>query len=461
MMGDLMSYKNFIESKNKTHKKKGLIVNQSEMHNTLFKYQKDMVSFALKNSKTGIFTTTGTGKTFMQLEWARQIYQKTKKNVLVLCPLSVTNQTIAEGNKIDVVVNNIRKNGEQSGINIINYEQIHNIDASRYDAVVLDEASILKSFTGKTRNMIVDLFRNYSYKSCFSATPSPNDFMELGNYSEFLDIMKRPEMLASFFIHDSNNTQKWRLKGHAVNEFWKWFASFSAMMNNPNDLGYNETGYILPKLIRHEHKIKTNVCIDGNLFPVVAETLNERRGARRQTLKERCEKVAELVKSNDDIWICWCQYNNESEMLKKLMPDAVEIKGANTDEQKEKASKMFANGEIKCLITKPSIFGFGMNFQVCHNQTFFPDDSFESFFQAEKRTYRLGQKHDVNTHLIYSDLEGAVLENLYRKERQFDEMMVSMIDHVKKHVKDNIASETIMSDMKYNPNLKMILPKFI
>ncbi len=456
-----MQYEKFIESKTKLHRKKGLSVSENDMHNKLFKYQKDLVRFALNNSKAGIFTTTGTGKTFMQLEWARQIYNKTGSNVLILTPLAVSEQTIKEGIKIDVEVNSIKKNGHKNGINIINYEQLHKINIKDYNAVVLDEASILKSFAGKTRNLIIDSFRNYEYKSCYSATPSPNDFMELGNYSEFLDVMKRVEMLATYFIHDSNDTQKWRLKGHAKETFWNWFASFSAMMNNPNDLGYDEKMYVLPKLIRHEHKIKTDKCLEGNLFPVVAGTLEERRNARRTTLEERCQKVAELVNNSDDIWLCWCQYNNESALLKKLINSCVEISGSNTDEEKEYASSRFANGEIKCLISKPSIFGFGMNFQACHNQTFFPDDSFESFFQAEKRTYRLGQKHDVHTHLVFSDLEGAVLDNLFRKEKQFSEMIGSMINHVKDYVKNNVVNDFAITDISYSPDILMKLPLFL
>ena len=456
-----MKYSDFIKNKSKINQSKGLEIEKSQIHPMLFEYQKDMVLYALRIGKAGIFTTTGTGKTFMQIEFANQVYKNTGKNALILCPLAVTEQTIKEGKKIDIEINNIRKNGHKEGLNIINYEQLHNVSPDLYDAVVLDEASILKSFSGKIRNQIMDMFTGYSFKACFSATPSPNDFMELGNYSEFLDVMKRSEMLATFFIHDSGQTQKWRLKGHAKETFWEWFSSFAVMMNNPNDLGYDEKNYYLPELIRHEHKIKTHKCLEGNLFPISAETLSERRDARRQTLAERCEKVAGIVNSSDQIWIVWCQYNNESEMLKNLIKDAVEVSGSTPDEKKEQIALDFASGKIKCLVTKPSIFGFGMNFQVCHNQTFFPDDSFEQFFQAEKRTYRLGQKHNVNTHLVFSDLEGNVLDNLKRKELQFQEMIESMVDHSKRYVKDNLRTGIIKKDSGYNPEIEMKIPNFL
>lgn len=456
-----MKYADFISQKRKTIKNNGINIDPSAIHPMLFEYQRDLVLFALKNAKTGIFTTTGTGKTLMQIEWAKHVHEITGKNVLLLAPLAVSEQTINEGRKIDVEINSIRKNGVKPGLNIINYEQLHNVSIGDYDAIVLDEASILKSFSGKIRNQIIEMFKNYSYKCCFSATPSPNDFMELANYSEFLDVMKRNEMLSTFFIHDSNETQAWRLKGHAQDDFWKWFASYAAMMNDPNDLGYNEKNYVLPKLNRIEHRIITNKCLDGNLFPVAANTLEERRNARKNTLNERCKKVAELVNNSDEIWLVWCQYNTEADTLKKMISGCVEISGSDKDERKEKSAIDFASGKIKCLITKPSIFGFGMNFQVCHNQTFFPDDSFEMFFQAEKRTYRLGQKHDVNTHLIFSDLEGDVLNNLKRKEVQFFEMIKNMIDHTKENVKENLHSANVAYDSKYNPTKEMILPTFL
>ena len=455
-----MKYKDFIRTKNRTLERTGFDVSRDEINPTLFDYQKDLARFLIRNGKAACFTMTGTGKTFIQIECARIVSEKTNCRTIIVAPLAVTEQTIEEGRKIGVVINNIRKTGMPSTVDITNYEQLHNIDVSKYGFIILDEASILKNYSGTTRNKIIEMFRGYKYKACFSATPSPNDYMELGNYSEFLDVMSRKEMLSTYFVHDSAETQTWRLKSHATDDFWRWFASFSAVMMYPSDIGYDDDRFILPPLIRHDHKIVSDVAYEGCLFPVAAKTLEERRLAKKSTIEQRVEKAASLVNADNDIWICWVNYNEESKQLTKAIPGAVEITGSDTDEKKERCALAFAHGEIKCLVTKPSIFGFGMNFQACHKQIFFPDDSFEQFFQAERRTYRFGQKHEVHSHLIYSNLEGNIMENLSRKEAAYYDMISAMIDNTKNYVKHNIEKADTVSS-KYNPTIDMVLPLFL
>src|SRR5699024_9701000 len=312
----------------------GLDVEKDELHDTLFGFQRDIVKWALKRGKAAIFAGTGLGKTLMQLEWAKQIHERTKDNVLILAPLAVASQTAREGLKIDLTVHLVRQDEDvQSGINIANYEILHKLDLRKFNAIVLDESSILKNFTGKVRNQIIDEFKYYDYKLACTATPAPNDHMELGNHAEFLNIMTRTEMLAMFFVHDAGETQKWRLKGHAKDKFWEWVANWAVLVTKPSDLGYEDGAFDLPALNMHEVVIESDAD-DGHLIPVQAETLSERRKARRESLEERCQNTADMVNATDEHFLVWCDLNDESKRLKELIPDAVEIKGSDKLEHK-------------------------------------------------------------------------------------------------------------------------------
>lgn len=457
-----MSYKNFISNKFKVKKDCGFELDRNELNPKLFAYQKDLVLWGLRRGKSAFFTGTGTGKTFMQVEWAKHVHARLNMPVLILSPLAVSVQTVNEARKLGIDVNLCREQAEVvNGINITNYEKLEHFVPVSFGGVVLDESSILKSFASATRNTIINGFRETPFRLACTATPAPNDFMELGNHSEFLDAMTRTEMLSMFFYHDGSDTAKWRLKGHAEDKFWEFVASWAAILTMPSDLGYDNDGFELPPLNYNEIVVKSNSIPEGWLFAFEAQNLQERRENRRSTTKERVAVCADIVNNSNDIHLIWCDFNIESEMLKKSIKDCVEVKGSDSPEYKEKAMLDFAAGKIKCLISKPSICGFGLNFQVCHNMSFVGlSDSFEAYYQAVRRCYRFGQTKPVNVNIITSDLEGAVVENIKRKEKDSLRMHAAMVEHTKSFVKENIDNIKTY-DRDYNPTQKIIIPSWI
>lgn len=461
-----MTYEEFIKSKEFKIKTLSIEIERDSLHKKLFEYQKDLVYLSLKKGKFALFAMTGTGKTAMQVEWAQQVHLFTKKPTLILCPLSVANQTVREAKELlnyDVTLCESQEDIRE-GINITNYEKLHKFDCSAFGGVVLDESSILKAFTGKIRNQIVDCFKDTPFKLCCTATPAPNDFVELGNHVEFLNVCRSQEMLSMFFINDVLGEEgKWRLKKHAEDKFWLWVAKFSAVFTKPSDIGYSEKEdekYSLPNKYTFEHIVPSPPS-DGLLFSIDATDLNARRDARRNSLEERCEIAADLVNNSDLIWLVWCDLNAESDMLKKLIPDSVEVRGSDTDKHKIQSAIAFQEGKIRCLIAKPSMFGMGLNFQVCHNMIFTGlSDSFEQVFQAERRCYRFGQKNDVNVHIIISEAEGNVKKNQLRKERQFLQMIDSLVVHTKNCTLRELKSIDINNE-EYTPQIEMMLPSFL
>lgn len=394
-----------------------------------FEFQQDIVRWALRRGRAAIFADCGLGKTLMQLEWAWHI----PGDVLILAPLAVAAQTVREGKKFGIQVNRCQSQVDvKTGINIANYERLESFDASKFTGVVLDESSILKSYDGKTRSLIIDSFARTPFRLAATATPSPNDYMELGNHAEFLGVMTREEMLAMFFVHDGGETQKWRIKGHAEGTFWKWVCEWAVMIRKPSDLGYDDGKFKLPALQMHEHVVRATNAAEGELFAMPAATLQERIGARRATVSDRVKNTADRVNASKEPWIVWCNLNSESEMLRKLIPDAVEVKGSDSPEHKEKSMMDFADGKIRVLVTKSSICGFGMNFQVCPNMDFVGlTDSYEELYQAIRRCWRFGQKKPVQCHLVVADTEGAVLQNIKRKEADAANMAQEMVKNMK------------------------------
>ena len=456
-----MTYQEYIDNKIKFTRESGFDIEIEELNPILFDYQKDLIKWSLKLGKSALFTMTGTGKSYMEIEWSWQVYKKTKGNVIIITPLAVSNQMIEMAKVIGIEINNMRHNKIKSGLNIINYEQLSKIDASEFIGVVLDESSILKNFTGKIKNDIIDMFKNTQYKLCGTATPSPNDYIELGNHAEFLDVMKRSEMLSMFFINDASDTGQWRMKGHAVDKFWQWVSSWAAILTKPSDLDYDDSKFILPLLKTYEIIIETGIKLKENLFSVAAETLEERREARRLTISEKVKRLAEMINNSDDIWLVWCDLNIESDLCKKNIKNSVEIKGSDSDEFKEKNILDFAHGNIKCLITKPSIAGHGINWQVCHNMAFVGlSDSFEAYFQAVRRCYRFGQKKEVNVYIMTSDIEGNVLQNIKDKEKRAMQMISGMVEHTKNYVKNNIKEHNL-NKTNYYANDNMVLPEWL
>jgi DNA modification methylase len=412
-------YLNFLKTKQKTHILSGFDVNENDLNNNMFDFQKFIVKRALKAGKYAIFADCGLGKTLMQLEWANQVCNYTNGKVLILAPLAVVGQTKQEGVKFGI---------NMSNIDVQNYEQLDNINCSIYSGVVLDESSILKNFEGAIKKQIIDNFISTPYKLACTATPSPNDPMELGNHSEFLDVMSRNEMLAMYFVHDGGETAKWRLKGHAVKMFYQFVGSWAIMLNKPMDIGFEMNGYDLPKLNLLENQIKTTKRDNGSLFNDAIISATNFNAELRLTKIERLDQVVKIINSKpDENFIIWIKQNEEGEMLKKLLPDAIEVKGSDSNEWKKDKLLGFANNEFRILITKTKIASFGMNYQNCRNQIFASlDFSFEGLYQAIRRSYRFGQKNEVNIYLITTDTMANVKQAIDTKQKQFEIMQDEM-----------------------------------
>ena len=415
-----MSYDDFVSTKLTRVPPTG-IPESVDLPPSLFDFQRAIVGWALKRGRAAIFADTGLGKSRMQVAWADAVNRHTGHDVLILAPLAVAAQTVEEAESIGIRVKQCRDGSEvESGITITNYDRIHRFDCSRFGAVVLDESSVIKHHTSKTLQLLLEAFDQTPFKLCATATPAPNDWTELGTHAEFLGICSQTEMLAEYFVHDGGDTQTWRLKGHARAQFWRWVASWASLVRNPSDLGFDGSRYILPPLNVHQHTVKSeghDQQETGMLFALEASTLSERRDARRSSLERRVTKCAEMVNADHQPWIVWCDLNAEGDALRAAIPGAVEIRGSDDPDEKERRLLDFAHGKIRVLITKPSIAGFGLNWQHCARMAFVGvTDSWESYYQAVRRCWRFGQQREVDVHIIASDLEGAVVANLSRKE---------------------------------------------
>lgn len=432
-------YIKFLDTKQKRHIKSGF--SPVKLNDHLFAFQAFIVDRALRCGKYAIFADCGLGKTIMQLEWAHQVSIHTGRPVLILAPLAVSGQTIAEGDKFGIPVMKYypemnTMNETPNGIYITNYEQLDNVNAEDFSGVVLDESSILKNFEGQTKKNILDAFANTPYKLACTATPSPNDPMELGNHSEFLDVMGRNEMLAMYFVHDGGETAKWRLKGHAIKSFYQFVGQWSIMLNKPSDIGFDDSGYDLPGLNLIEKQIKTAKRDNGKLFNDTVISATNFNQELRLTKVERLDQVADIVNGSTENFIIWIKQNEEGDMLRKLIPDAIEVKGSDSPEYKEKMLLGFGKNEFRVLITKTKIAQFGMNYQNCHNQVFASlDFSFEGLYQAMRRSYRFGQDFPVNIYLITTDTMQNVKDAIDEKQRQFKIMQ----DEMSKAVNVNLA----------------------
>ena len=434
----MIEYLQFLETKQKNHIYSGFDIMESKLNNKMFDFQKFIVKRALKAGKYAIFADCGLGKTLMQLEWANQVCKFTKSKVLILAPLAVVGQTIQEGLKFGI---------DMSNIDVQNYEQLDNIECSEYQGIVLDESSILKNFEGSTKKQILESFSKTPYKLACTATPSPNDPMELGNHSEFLDVMSRNEMLAMYFVHDGGETAKWRLKGHATKLFYQFIGTWAIMLSKPDDIGFKMNGYDLPKLCLIEKEIKTPKRDNGSLFNDAIISATNFNQELRLTKFERLEEVLNIVNERPgENFIIWIKQNEEGETLKKLIPDAIEVKGSDSNEYKKEKLLGFANNEFRILITKTKIASFGMNYQNCRNQIFASlDFSFEGLYQAIRRSYRFGQKNEVNIYLITTDTMANVKQAIDTKQKQFEIMQQEMA----KAVNQNLAGNT-MSVMNFD-----------
>ena len=430
-----MDYKEFLKQKQKSHIFSGFDIDESELNKSMFPFQKFIVSRALKAGKYAIFADCGLGKTLMQLEWSYQVSKKTDKRVLILAPLVVVEQTKREAVKFNIQADLIDED---------NYEQLSNIDTSIYGGICLDESSILKNFEGETKKLILERFAKTPYKLACTATPSPNDPMELGNHSEFLDVMSRNEMLAMYFVHDGGETAKWRLKGHATKLFYQFIGTWSIMLNKPQDIGFEMEGYALPELNLIERQITTPKRDNGQLFNDAIISATNFNSELRASKKERLAEVISIVNSRpDENFIIWIKQNEEGETLKKLLPEAIEVKGSDSNEWKKEKLLGFANNEFRILITKTKIASFGMNFQNCRNQIFASlDFSFEGLYQAIRRSYRFGQSNIVNIYLITTDTMKNVLASIERKQEQFKIMQDEMAKAINANLNNKLMSES-------------------
>lgn len=450
-----MEYSEFLKNKRFVLESSGFDIDKNELNKMLYDFQKDIVRWALKKGKACIFADCGLGKTPMQLSWAYQVSKHTGGKVLILAPLAVADQTLREAKKFGYEAKVVESQEDCiTGINITNYEKLSHFIANEFIGIVLDESSILKSYTGKVRTDIINNFHGVPYKLACTATPAPNDYMEIGNHAEFCGVMTRSEMLSMFFVHDGGETSKWRLKGHAVDVFWQWLATFSVFVDNPKNIGYQIEGYDLPELRIHE------ICVDADEPVKETLTLTERRDARRDSLELRCKRAAELVNESDEQWLVWCDLNAEGDRLEELIGDSVNVEGSDTNQYKSENMLAFSDAKLKCLISKPKIAGFGMNWQNCHNMIFTGlSDSYEAYYQAVRRCWRFGQEHPVDVYIVISAREGCVRENIERKQTDFLRMQSEMTELTKEITKKELRS-TCRISTPYEPKITMRLPKW-
>jgi hypothetical protein len=417
------------------------------------------LEFALSKGKSASFLDTGLGKSFIELEFARQCAEETGKPSLILTPLAVAGQMVREGNKFGIDARQIKEQSEVgAGVMVANYERLPKLDADTFGAIILDESSILKSFAGRTRNMLMDAFKDTPYKLAATATPSPNDHMELGNHAEFLGVMRQQEMLSKWFINDTSTaSQDWRLKGHAVEPFWSWVASWSRCATLPSDLGGDDTGYILPDVLRTLHTIEADRSQDtqGNLFRIPELSATSFHAEKKLTLEQRCERAAELATHDKPVTV-WCETNDESALLAKLIPGAMEVRGDMTPEEKERRLLGFVDGDFRAIVTKPKLAGFGVNWQHCAHAVFASISfSYEQHYQAVRRSHRFGQVEQVRNDIVIADTEAAIWQAIHGKAAKHEEMKRRMSEAMKR------AQNQANVRVRYDRPLDLVFPNWL
>lgn len=462
-----MDYYEFLKTKDIKVIDCGFEVDSDSLSPKAYEWQKDIVKWALKKGRAALFEDCGLGKTLQELMIAKAVADKIKKPSLILTPLAVADQSRREGEKFGIEAKVIRYQSEieLEKVNITNYEILQHFDLSAFGCVILDESSILKDYTSSTKKELVDKCSVVPYRYAATATPSPNDYVELGNHAEFLGIMSRTEMLATYFVHDGGDTSKWRLKGHAADKFFQWVASWSVCVTNPADLGYDGSSYILPPLNIHEHVVKSNRLedLDGQLRLFASDTLslNERRAVRRDSLEDRVKVAAEIANGTDKQVLVWCDLNDESKALTEAINGAIEVRGDNTPEHKVNTMNGFTVGEVRSLVSKPKIAGWGMNWQNCNTMIFVGlSDSFEAFYQAVRRCWRFGQKNPVDVHIIISEADGCVKDNIERKQADAERMKRELVQFTKDILTAEIRHTTRITE-SYMPTETMILPNWL
>lgn len=430
----LDEYKAFVEAK--THLAGEFGFAPIYENSNCYDFQSHLIEWTLRQGRAANFADCGLGKTLMQLVWAENVHRKTNMPVLILAPLSVSAQTVEEATKFDIEAfrSSDGKWPSEKGIICTNYERLHYFQPEDFGGVVCDESSILKNFDGAIKSHITDFMRKVKYRAMYTATPSPNDYTELGTSSEALGDMPYMTMLETFFqsndntLHPAHIGQPWRFKGHAEPHFWRWVASWAKAIRKPSDLGFNDRGWTLPKLIEIRHEIESKP-LDGQLFAMPVRGLPQEREERKATIIERCDKAAELL-SQHECGVSWCHFNAEAEYMTEALPGSVNLSGADSDEAKEEKFAAFKSGQIKYLITKPKIAALGVNWQHCAATTYFDDYSYEQYYQAVRRFWRFGQKRDVTVYQIGTTSLSNVAKSRKRKAEAADTMFHQMMDHM-------------------------------
>lgn len=431
------SYESFLESKTRKAIPSGFEVQSIDLNPNLFGFQCDLVRWALRIGRAAIFADTGLGKTAMQLSWADVIHRHTSSDVLILAPLAVASQTAREAAKFGIEARVCREGTDvRPGISIANYERLHRFDTSRFGGVVLDESSILKSYMGKTKQALIRSFEATPYKLACTATPAPNDYLELGNHSEFLGVMPSNEMIARWFQNDAMTCGNYRLKPHGERDYWRWLTSWGVCVSNPEDLGHDGSAYKLPPLDAEIVELSSEDCPppEGYLFHTAEVSATTLHRVKRATAAERARALAEMVNADDpdEPWLIWCDTNYESDQIRPLIPGAIEVRGDDPPEIKESRLLGFVSGEIKRLVTKPEIAGMGLNFQHCNRMAFIGASfSFERFYQAVRRCHRFGQLRQVIVRVFSTDAESSILKTLLAKQEAFESMRRKMVEAVK------------------------------
>lgn len=432
-----MSYADVIASKTQGGAESGF--DPVWMPSFLFDFQAAAVEWSIRKGRAANIADCGLGKTPMGLVWASNMARKTGKPTLYLTPVAVGPQTIREAEKFGIEARHSRDGSSHGHIVVTNYEKLHIFTPGDFGAVLCDESSILKSFDGQRRAQITAFMRKVQYRMLQTATAAPNDFLELGTSSEALGYLGHVDMLNRFFKNDLNNSAqgrmrgeviKWRLKGHAEEPFWRWVSSWARAMRKPSDLGFDDNAFVLPELIENEHLVETNRLADGMLFALPAHGLKEQREERRRTIEERCEKVASLVSHTGQPALVWCDLNDEGDQLARLIPNAVQVAGSDSEEAKEERLLAFADGEARVLITKKKIGAWGLNFQHCAHVVDFPSHSFEQRYQGIRRCWRFGQKRPVVVDTVTTEGQRGIVRNLQRKADQADEMFSRLVQHM-------------------------------
>lgn len=456
----MITYEQFLESKRQLRDMEGF--EPSDLPTWLFPFQQELVRWALMMGRAAILADTGLGKTPMQLIWAERVMRKINKSVLIITPLAVSAQTIREAQKFDIEAN--RSSGlipNGAHILVTNYERLHHFNPDDFGGVVCDESSAIKAFDGKRRAIVTEFLRTLSYRSLWTATAAPNDYIELGTASEALGELGQIDMLNRFFRNDNNTsdfrrswaihggTFRWRFKGHAEDAFWRWVCSWARALRRPSDYGYDDDGFILPSLIEREHIVEVAEPLPGMLFTLAAQNFREERVERRRTIQQRCEMAADLV-ATDQPAVVWCHLNDEGNLLEKLIPDGIQVSGADSEEKKEAAYMGFADGSIRVLIIKPKIGAWGMNWQHCAHVVTFASHSYEQYYQAVRRCWRFGQKKKVVVDLVASEGEANVKRNMKRKAEAADRMFNRLVAHMNDAIKIKI-------DDKFNKKEKIPL----